>query len=58
MKEGMRTQMQQLLEDETTRPQAIEVIRALIDRIEIHPGEQHIPAEMEHLAGHDEHPGP
>ena len=31
------TNLQQLLEDETTRPQAVETIRSLIDRIEIRP---------------------
>jgi site-specific DNA recombinase len=29
-----------LLEGEDTRPQAMEIIRSLIERIEIHPGEK------------------
>ena len=32
--------LQQALEDEATRPQVVEIIRSLIDRIEIHPGQQ------------------
>ena len=32
--------LQLILEDETTRPQAVETIRSLIDRIEIRPGSQ------------------
>ena len=32
------TRLQQVLNDETTRPQAIEIIRSLFDRIEVHPG--------------------
>jgi site-specific DNA recombinase len=32
--------LQQMLANETLRPQAVEVIRSLIDRIEIHPGEK------------------
>jgi len=27
-----------VLEDETARPQAVEIIRSLIDRIEVRPG--------------------
>jgi hypothetical protein len=34
------TDLRQLLEDETTRPQAVETIRSLIERIEISPGER------------------
>ena len=32
--------LQQMLANETVRPQAVEAIRSLIDRIEIHPGEK------------------
>jgi site-specific DNA recombinase len=32
--------LQRVLDDETTRPQAIEIIRSLIDRIEVHPGHE------------------
>jgi site-specific DNA recombinase len=32
--------LQQVLKDETTRPQAVEIIRSLLDRIEIHPGQE------------------
>ena len=32
--------LQQMLANETTRPQAVEAIRSLVDRIEIHPGEK------------------
>jgi hypothetical protein len=28
------------LEDEATRPQAVEIIRSLLDRIEVHPGQE------------------
>jgi site-specific DNA recombinase len=31
--------LQQVLEDEATRPQAVEIIRSLLDRIEVHPGQ-------------------
>jgi len=30
--------LQEVLEDETARPQAVEIIRSLIDRIEVRPG--------------------
>jgi site-specific DNA recombinase len=30
--------LQQVLEDETTRPEAVDIIRSLIDRIEVRPG--------------------
>ena len=32
--------LQQILGDEVIRPQAVEIIRSLIDRIEIHPGKE------------------
>jgi hypothetical protein len=32
--------LQQILDDEATRPQAVEVIRSLIERIEVHPGQK------------------
>ena len=32
--------LQRLLDDEAMRPQAIEIIRSLIDRIEVHPGQE------------------
>jgi site-specific DNA recombinase len=32
--------LQQILGDEATRPQAVEIVRSLIDRIEIHPGKE------------------
>jgi site-specific DNA recombinase len=32
--------LQQVLGDEATRPQAVEIIRSLIDRIEVHPGQR------------------
>ena len=32
--------LQQMLSDETVRPQVVETVRSLIDRIEIHPGRQ------------------
>ena len=32
--------LQRVLDDEATRPQAIEAIRSLIERIEIHPGQE------------------
>ena len=32
--------LQRVLDDEATRPQAVEIIRSLIERIEIHPGQQ------------------
>ena len=35
------TRLQQVLVDETTRPQAIEIIRSLINRIEVHPDQEH-----------------
>jgi hypothetical protein len=34
------TRLQQALDEETTRPQVIELIRALIDRIEVHPNHE------------------
>jgi site-specific DNA recombinase len=30
--------LQEVLQDEVTRPQAVEIIRSLLDRIEVHPG--------------------
>jgi site-specific DNA recombinase len=32
--------LQQVLADEATRPQAVEIIRSLIDRIEVQPGQK------------------
>jgi site-specific DNA recombinase len=32
--------LQQVLADEATRPQAVEIIRSLIDQIEVHPGQK------------------
>ena len=32
--------MQEVLADEATRPQAVEVIRSLLDRIEVRPGQE------------------
>jgi site-specific DNA recombinase len=32
--------LQEVLEDEATRPQAVEIIRSLIDRIEVHPRQE------------------
>jgi hypothetical protein len=32
--------LQRLLDDEAMRPQAVEIIRSLIDRIEVHPGQE------------------
>jgi site-specific DNA recombinase len=32
------TRLQEVLNDETTRPQVVAIIRSLIDRIEVHPG--------------------
>ena len=32
------TELRSLLTDETTRPQAIDIVRSMIDRIEIHTG--------------------
>src|SRR5262249_8660982 len=32
--------LQHLLEDETARPQVVDIIRSLIDRIEVHPGRE------------------
>jgi hypothetical protein len=32
--------LQRVLDDEATRPQAVEVIRSLIERIEVHPGKE------------------
>jgi site-specific DNA recombinase len=34
------TRLQQLLADDATRTQAVEIIRALIDRIEVYPGQE------------------
>jgi hypothetical protein len=33
-------QLQQVLADEAARPQVVEIIRSLIDRIEVHPGKE------------------
>jgi hypothetical protein len=33
-------ELRRILDDEATRPQAVEVIRSLIERIEIHPGQK------------------
>jgi hypothetical protein len=32
--------LQEVLADETTRPQAVEIIRSLLDRIEVRPGQE------------------
>ena len=32
--------LQQVLDDQATRPQAVEIIRSLLDRIEVHPGQK------------------
>ena len=34
------SRLQRLLDDEETRSQAVEIIRSLIDRIEVHPGQE------------------
>ena len=34
------TRLQQVLADEAARPQVVEIIRSLIDRIEVHPGKE------------------
>ncbi len=34
------TKLQSLLTDETTRPQAMDIIRSMIDRIEVHAGQE------------------
>ena len=34
------SRLQRLLDDEAMRPQAVEIIRSLIDRIEVHPGQE------------------
>ena len=33
-------QLKQILDDETTRPQAVDIIRSLIGHIEVHPGQE------------------
>ena len=39
-------QLSTLLEDETARPQAMEIIRTLIERIEVHPGNKRGQCEL------------
>ena len=34
------TRLQDLLTDETTRPEAMDLIRSMIDRIEVHAGQE------------------
>jgi len=34
------TRLQRVLDEETTRPQVVELIRSLIDRIEVHPSHE------------------
>jgi site-specific DNA recombinase len=38
--------LQQLVSDEATRPQAVEIVRSLIDRVEVHPGRERGKCEL------------
>jgi hypothetical protein len=38
--------LQQVLEDENIRPEAVDIIRSLIDRIEVHPGPARVRCEV------------